>query len=501
MCLDAIKWERRVLILSHRGELLEQNQKHALYHGDLEGKVGLYSAGLGSRDTEHPILVAGIQSVYRRMPELGAFHLILVDEAHLISEREDSMYQQLLTSARILNPDVRLVGLTATPYRTGTGWMCAPENTFQDISYEVSVEELIKKGFLSKLKSKAGTDRAVIKTDNCRIERGDYVESEMAESAMALGMVPAAVSDIIEKTKGRKKVLVFSVNIAHGMEICNALKRRVGDGAVRQVYGDSIDRKEILVDFSSSETVRYLINCNLLTTGFDYPAIDCVVLLRPTVSPGLYYQMVGRGLRLDSSKSDCLVLDYGGNIRRHGPLSQIDPGRGRAGKRGVDDAPTKQCPKCGEVVMRTTTLCPDCGEVFKGAPIEVDHDVKADNVDIMGKEPVLETVGVTSVEYLVHVKRDPATGNEVSRTMRVVYKYKIIHSVSEWVCFEHQGYALRKAEKWWRERSIGPFPCDVDDAVERCNNGEVREPCRITIKTGGKYPEIVGYEYKQEATV
>lgn len=499
ICKDAIGWGRRVLITSHRAELLEQNKKHALFHGELEGKVGLYSAGLRSRDTEHPILVAGVQSVWRRMDELGAFDVILVDEAHLVSEREESMYQRMLQFAKQVNPKVRIIGLTATPYRTGTGHLCGDDRTFQHVAYEESVRVLIEKGYLCHLRSKAGISTAHIETDSLHVRRGDYIESEMAEVAMQHGMVNRAVTDIIEKTKDRKKVLVFVVNIEHGQEVTSAFGRRLKGSGVcaSEVYGDSIDRVEVIQRFKDDPSNKFLVNCNLLTIGFDYPAIDGVVLLRPTISPGLYYQMVGRGLRLEGSKDDCLVLDYGNNIKRHGPLDAINPEAN--GGTGQVAAATRQCPECGEVVMRNRTVCPDCGHVFQSEKIEVEHGTESADDDIMGERTVEERVRVMRVEYNPHTKYDKSTGAPLSRTMRVDYMYGVFNRISEWVCIEHEGYAGKKALLWWRDRTNGSFPCDVDDAVERAEIGELLEPKWLTIKKGGKWPEIVDYDFEEVA--
>ena len=162
----------------------------------------------------------------------------------------------------------------------------------------------------------------------------------------------------------------------------------------------------------------------------------------------------------------------------------------------------KKCGNCDEVVMAGTTKCPVCDTVFPPPETrETSHSVRSSEADILSDKGVEEVVGVSKVEYSVWEKRD-GEGNVVSRTMRVDYRYKIVHKISEWVCFEHQGFALKKAEKWWRERSCGPFPCDVDDAVARCNEGEVLEPKRLTIKVGGRYPEIIDYDFgKQEVMV
>ena len=115
-----------MLVLAHVKELLEQSAATLrTIAPDLD--VGVYSAGLRRRDTDHPVIVAGIQSVYKRACELDAFDLILVDEAHLLPPDGEGMYQNFLADAKIINPNVRLIGLTATPYRLKSGMLCDPE--------------------------------------------------------------------------------------------------------------------------------------------------------------------------------------------------------------------------------------------------------------------------------------------------------------------------------------------------------------------------------------
>lgn len=500
ICKGAVDKGRRVLILSHRAELLKQNRNHAVGHESLSDKVGLFSAGLNQRDTEHSIIVAGIQSVYRRMSELGKFDIIMIDEAHLVSEREDSMYQQLMRDALKMNPAMRVIGLTATPYRTGTGFMCHENNTFQGVCYDVCVADLIEQGFLCPIKSKGGLDKATIDMTGSRVVRGDYVDGEMSDKAMADGMVSAAVEDMIQSMADRNKVLVFSINVEHGREIANAIRRRTSTANCLEIYGDSIDRDESLSRFTNDPQARFLVNCNILTTGFDYPAIDGVVLLRPTVSPGLYYQMVGRGLRLHDSKDDCLVLDYGNNIKRHGPINAINPGL--TGYRGdVVEAQTKQCPSCGEVVMATRTVCPDCGEQFVAEKRETSHAIVAASDQIIAKKELkTERHRVNLVRYNTHQKSGSAI-----KTLRVDYHYGIIGKVSEWVCLEHEGYALKKAREWWREHTYADYPDGVADAMERIPAlrqwEEWQQPYEIEVETGGQYPSVKKRIFQQEAKV
>ncbi len=157
ICRDGVeRWGGRVLVLAHVKELLEQavEKLHAMAP-DLWMKVGVYSAGLGSRDTEHPIIVAGIQSVYQRAGELDAFDLILVDECHMLPPNGEGMYRTFLADARVVNPNVRLVGLTATPYRMTSGMICGPENLLNEVCYEAGVRELIVQGYLSPLRTKS----------------------------------------------------------------------------------------------------------------------------------------------------------------------------------------------------------------------------------------------------------------------------------------------------------------------------------------------------------
>ena len=148
ICCDAVsKWGGRVLILAHVKELLEQTAGTlSRIAPDLD--VGVYSAGLKRRDTDHPVIVAGIQSVCQRACELDRFDLILVDECHLLPSDGEGMYRTFLANARIVNPRVRLIGLTATPYRLKTGMLCGPDNLLNDICYEVGIEELITQEYL-----------------------------------------------------------------------------------------------------------------------------------------------------------------------------------------------------------------------------------------------------------------------------------------------------------------------------------------------------------------
>ncbi|MFM8584538.1 MAG: DEAD/DEAH box helicase, partial [Planctomycetaceae bacterium] len=148
ICRDvALQWQSRVIVLAHVKELLEQTvDKLRLVCPDVQ--VGVYSAGLKRRDTDAPVIVAGIQSIFRRALDVGPFDLVLVDEAHMIPPEGEGMYRQFLTEAKVNNRDLRVVGLTATPYRLKSGLICTPDHFLNHVCYEAGLRELIVQGYL-----------------------------------------------------------------------------------------------------------------------------------------------------------------------------------------------------------------------------------------------------------------------------------------------------------------------------------------------------------------
>jgi len=489
ICRDAVQqWGGRVLILAHVKELLEQAvEKLQTMAPDLWNRIGVYSAGMKSRDTEHPIIVAGIQSVYRRAAELGSIDLILIDEAHMLPPDGEGMYRTFLAEARVVNPNVRLVGLTATPYRMSTGLICGPENLLNHVCYEVGVRELMAQGYLCPLKTKAGRRKA--DTSGLHLRGGEFVAGEVEDLMDDDGLVRSACGEIAEHAMDRHSVLIFAAGVQHALHVQRVLAEM--GLACGFVCGDTLptERAETLKRFKEGE-LRCLVNVNVLTTGFDAPNIDCVALLRPTNSPGLYYQMVGRGFRLDPSKENCLVLDFGGNILRHGPVDALEI-KERSG--GGGEAPAKECPQCRAVIHASYSICPECGYEFP-QPKREQHEREASTASVLSGEVTDCEYEVMGVTYSVHVKRDAPEDHP--RTMRVEYRVGFHDYRSEWVCFEHRGYARGKAEAWWRARTREPFPESSEQAVRICEAGGVAEPVSITVRSvsGEKYDRITHHK-------
>lgn len=499
ICKDSVlQWGGRVLVLTHVKELVEQNAAtlHRLWGAELgKGPVGIYSAGLGMRDTEEPVIVAGIQSVYSKGVELGRFDLVIVDEAQSIPADGDGMYRTLLSTLKIINPNIRMIGLTATPYRLTSGLLYGKaESLFTGIAFEIGVRELIDAGFLSHLRGKNGGDPDL---SGVHTRGGEYISGELESAMSDAEKVTHAAAEIVKHGANRRAWLVFCCGVKHA----NLVKEELGKVGIcaALVLGDtpSDERAETIRAFKKKE-LRCIINVGVLTTGFDAPHVDLVVMLRPTKSPGLYYQIVGRGLRIADGKKDCLVLDLAGNIAEHGPVDDIRIKEKRDGKKG-GDAPTKTCPECQEIIYASAVQCNCCGYLF---PKDIaKHAAKAgDETPLI--EYRQEDVEVVDAYWSVHRKKGSVEGDGVPKTLMVTYAYGYQQAVSEWVCFEHSGYARGKAEAWWHEHTGmngNTAPATALEALDRLDIFQKEEvlrlPHRLSLKIGGKWPEISGREY------
>jgi len=497
---DAVKlWSGRVLVLAHVKELLEQNagKVRALCDGI---NVGVYSAGLHSRDTDAPIIVAGIQSVYNKADKLGKFDLIIVDEAHLIQPDGEGMYRTFLSAMKRINPLVRVIGFTATPFRLKGGLICKPENILNKICYEVGIKEMIAQGYLSPLVSRAG--RANADLSNLHIRGGEFVADEVEKAMDSERLTLFACGEIIELTKDRKSVLIFASSVKHCRHIAETIEEKSGmECAV--VTGDTPadERAEIIARFRGESVqdmfgdakppLKFLCNVNVLTTGFDAPNTDCIVLLRPTNSPGLLVQMVGRGFRLSPGKTNCMVLDYGENILRHGPIDCIrvhdkTPGHG--------DAPAKKCPECYALIHAAYSKCPECGYEFPPS----EHSKLTANSSgeaILSGQVTFDDYEVMDITYEVHAKRGQP---DAPKTLMVTYMIGFHQFKYEFVCPEHTGYARDKFVRWWKERAADgvPVPDTAKEAAEWAWMGALAEPTSIRVRSvsGEKYDRVVAWK-------
>ena len=342
----------RVLVLAHVKELVEQN--HAQYLM-LSESAGIYSAGLNRKDSEDKVIFGSIQSVANA--ESGFFKnfsLLIIDECHRVSFDGDTQYLHVISRLKELNSGLCILGLTATPYRLGLGWIydyhvekkilrskTKSDRFFKKCLFELSLKYMIKNNFLT---SPVKIDSPVACYDfsslKLKSSSGTFVLNEI-ESILKdqKRVTPSIIQNIVDMSQDRQGVMIFTSTDTHAVEILKLLPKFISALVVGDT--DSIDRDEIIQLFKEKK-LKYLVNVSVLTTGFDAPHVDVIAILRPTESVSLYQQIVGRGLRLSPGKSDCLILDYTG--QGHNLFSpEIDQDKPISSAVVVEVT----CPKCG----------------------------------------------------------------------------------------------------------------------------------------------------------
>lgn len=309
----------RVLVLAHVKELVEQNYTKYVSYGL---PAGIFSASLGKKDWNQKAIFGSVQSVARAPDEFFQdFSLLIIDECHRVAEDGDTQYQEVIEKLKARNPKLCILGLTATPYRLGLGFIYEYSHTgelkseqprfFKDCIYELPLSFMIKNGFLT---VPIKVDLPVTCYDFSELTEKNrmYTIAEVEELLKnQKRLTPLIVKNIVDITEqfNRQGVMIFSATIKHAQEILSYLP----DGSARLVIGDTdiSERNAIVAEFKKKR-FKYLVNVSVLTTGFDAPHVDVIAILRPTESNGLYQQIVGRGLRLDAEKTDCFILDYTG---------------------------------------------------------------------------------------------------------------------------------------------------------------------------------------------
>lgn len=338
----------RVLVLAHVKELVAQN--HAKYCA-LGLEADIFAAGLQRKESHGKVVFGSVQSVARNLDQFRSeFSLLIVDECHRISDDDDSQYQQIIGHLRQVNPQIRLLGLTATPFRLGKGWIYQfhyhgmvrgdEKALFRDCIYELPLRYMIKHGYLTPPER---LDMPVVQYDFSRLQaqsNGLFSEADLNhELKKQQRITPHIVSQIVEFAENRKGVMIFAATVEHAREVTGLLP--VGQAALITGETPGPERDRIIEAFKA-QAYRYLVNVAVLTTGFDAPHVDLIAILRPTESVSLYQQIVGRGLRLAPGKTDCLILDYAGN-----PHDLYAPEVGTP-KGKSDNVPVQVfCPACG----------------------------------------------------------------------------------------------------------------------------------------------------------
>jgi DNA repair protein RadD len=467
----------RFLVATHTKEIVAQNSKELQALMPAE-PIGIYSAGLGEKRIRR-ITFANVQSVYKKAKELE-YDMLIVDECHLLSRDQNSMYQKLIEGLRTKNYRLKIVGLSATPMRMDQGSLIAEGSTFTDIAYDISIRKLIDEGYLCPLTSiaKAEVDISMVSTSGY-----DFNQKELELAFDREALIDEHCRDIIKHAGDRKHWLVFCTGVKHAKDVAEKFKE-LGIAA-DYVTGEMCNwERDVKIQGFKDGKIRALCNVSVLTTGFNFRGIDVVALLRSTKSASLYIQTVGRGTRTAPEKSSCLVLDYGGNIKRHGPIDMIQIKTKKSDKAEIGIAPHKFCPICGCAVPTKTSFCPSCEYCFPDNTKEL--ELKPTSAPILSQVETYEVVNTT-------IKRHKKMGKPDS--FKIEYQCKgVFVPFADYLCFDHGGFATAAAQRKWLARGGTPYsPKTVADAFLRQN--EILPVEQISVIKRGKYFEILSVKF------
>lgn len=487
---------QKIMVLTHVKELIEQNYAKLLAVWP-HAPAGIYSAGLDRRDHMQRIIFGGIASVAKKAHLFAHVDLLIIDEAHLVSPSDETMYRAFIDALKMVNPHLKVIGLTATPWRLGHGKI-TEDGIFTDVCCDMTTMDafnwFIQQGYLAPLVPKRTA--ALLDTDGVHMRGGEFIANELQSAVDKHHITEAALKELLEHGSDRHSWLLFCAGVQHAQHVADMLTDMgVPCRAVHSKMGDK-ERDTAIAEWKAGR-LRAIANNNVMTTGVDHPALDLIGMLRPTASPVLWVQMLGRGTRpfyadgydvstadgrlqaiAASQKRNCLVLDFANNTRRLGPINDPVIPHKKGTKGG--EAPVKCCEHCGVWNHASVRICVHCGTPFPEVHIKIQQHASTEAL-IKFDVPIVEVCAIDHVTYSIHTK----TGRPPM--VRVMY-YCGLNHYSEFVCVEHDGYAGRKARMWWSERAQTPLPATALDAIEQVNN--LRTPTHLEVWSNKKYPEI-----------
>lgn len=523
-----------VLILAPTKELVVQDaEKLAFLAPDVP--YGICSASLNRFEWTKKVTFGTIGTVINRKENFPRLDLVIVDEAHLVSDVETTQYRKLFDYLIEKNPNTRFVGLSATPYRMGLGHITDGGLFTHVVADSTNLDAFnwyIEQGFMVPLIPQP--TRLQLDTSKVKLQAGEFQALALQTSVNKPEVTAAALREAQELAYERNHILVFTTGIEHCEDIVAELQSMGEDAVLVHSKITDKERDENIRKFLSGE-VRWCVNYGVLTTGFDFPALDCIVMLRPTRSPGLWVQMGGRGTRVDyadgfdlstqqgrlaaiaaSDKQNCLLLDFAYNTMQLGPIN--DPQLPRRRGEGGGEAPVKICGAtstttgqwniikgtsrisdegCNTWCHPTAKFCLNCGAEFIFA---LRFESQASVHEVLAKpakskahtDPIVVVHPVNRVTYNIHRKEGAPP------SIRATYHCGM-RKFSHFILPEHQGYARRRSEQWWLMHGGASMPETTIECSELVDDLAV--PARIHVWENKKYPEVMHFEFGDPVVV
>ncbi len=416
LCIERILGIRplaRILCLCHTTDIIDQNYEEFIsysHHKD----VGIYCGNLKRKDN-NAILFSSIQSAAKSKLKDGFFDIVFIDEAHLCNNKEQGQYREFINKLQKTNPKLRIIGLTATPWRMDGGCLIhGDDRLFSAIVYQIPLKLLIEKGRLVPVVTPS--QDILIKPDLSELVYSNSTKDYTIKSQTSIveKKLEECTKEAVGIFENRKHILSFCPSI----KICNALKKELKRlGVTAELYIGSTTkkkRKEYKDKFESGK-IKYLLSVGATTTGFNSKCVDGLLCFRITDSSSLWVQILGRGMRIFPGKIDCLLVDYGGNVDRHGPVEDIEspPVKTKKGD-GIFEM-VKVCPQCNMDIHMAMKTCKFCGYEYpiierRYKPLATGKDVLFSN----SNEKEIEEFEVCDTEYSLYEKHDGSKSIKIS---------------------------------------------------------------------------------------
>lgn len=542
-CVDG--WGLRVLNCAHREELVEGNYKEFIGISPF-ADAGIYAASLGQRNGRAQVVYGQIQTIYNKADEIcqvvrdadgkivssRPIDLLEIDEVHLVPELameitngaivisgdEKAQYGRLIRDLLAINPDMKIVGFSATIYRTKSGRLDEGEGRMWDrCVYTYTLTQGMDDGYLAPLSSKGM--HAKFDLNGVRTLGGDYKPGELQKAVDKEEITEAVVAEALSWSAGRKTALWFCSGVEHAFHVRDAIRRH--GKTCETITGDlkltpKSVRRRIIADLKSGK-LWGCTNDAVLTVGTNIPNIDMIVDMGPTKSCSRFVQKVVRGTRpvypprfnpdapgitaedrksaiARGPKPDCLYLDFAKNVEYHGSVDRAQP---RVAGTGQGEAPMKQCPSdredingrcgCDELLHISIMTCTACGYVFP--PNEEEKLTRAPSVaPILSTEKPWSTVTERTFRHHAGKEGKP---DSIKCTYMLGLK-----AVNEWFMPAHTGFAKSKTDRAWLEMGgERPFPKEPIEFLERQGELMTTTEIQLDFSRNPKYPDVTSRRY------
>jgi DNA repair protein RadD len=420
----------------------------------------------------------------------------------MIAPDHDTTYQKIIKSLLSINPKMRIVGLTGSPYRADQGMIHDPVKDgnviFTKCCYESDISRLINEGYLSSVQIL--NTHVSVNLDGVKIVRGDYDQSAAGVKFDAI--VVDAVQDFkaIFAENNIKTALIFASTINNGQRIVEEF----GDNEqCKLAHGDlsTHERNELIRWLKDGEGNRYLVNVGLYTRGFDFPKLEALVLLRATNSLRLYVQIIGRLLRTHEEKAFGFLADYGTNVERFGPIDNLTPPKPPSN----GEAPQKLCLLCDTVNRLSAKFCKECGAEFVNDSEDGNYSMRS-KAQILAAKLEAQTIRYEVDGIIYERAYSRAAGLPMIKALFYDQDAELIHT--HYLCLDHSGYAGDKAQRFmmalFKDMSdyaeLGIAGVNVNNCLELLNNNPeyFKKPSAVILAPGSnsKFKELKSVEYK-----